>query len=225
MWKLIELIPPTTIFMNDNIMNIASSYLLMGEKNVILVDPGADIVYPLLKMKLGRLGIERDRVRYIILTHMHSDHFFNVVYFPRAKIVVSKKCVDSWRESLRRTFVEETAERFYELIFATHDITYIDSGGNLFDGIEIISTNLYQPGHLILIVNTHRGKEAITGDALLLPYWDAYRLLTGEISVRNEELRNLFRYLIERVDIIHQGHMPPIYVRELIEYIAQTKKK
>ncbi len=95
----------------------------------------------------------------------------------------------------------------------------------MFDGIKVILTNLHQPGHIILIVNTHRGKEAITGDTLLLPYWDAYRLLTGEISVRNEELRNLFSYLIERVDIIHQGHMPPIYVRELIEYIAQTKKK
>ena len=85
MWKLIELIPPTTIFMNDNIMNIASSYLLMGEKNVILVDPGADIVYPLLRMKLGRLRIERDRVEYIVLTHMHSDHFFQCGLFSKSK--------------------------------------------------------------------------------------------------------------------------------------------
>lgn len=128
MWKLIELIPPTTIFMDENILSIASLYLLMDEENVILVDPGADIVYPLLRMKLSKLGVERNRVEYIVLTHMHFDHFFNVVYFPRAKIIVCRECVDNWRESLRRTLVEETAERFYELIFADRDITYIDSG-------------------------------------------------------------------------------------------------
>lgn len=226
MWQLVELIPPTTIFIDENVMNVASSYVLVRNEDIILVDPGADIIYPLLRMKLSRLGIKKDEIKYIVLTHMHSDHFFNTVYFPEAKIVLGKKCIEFWWRSLKKAFREDTAKRYYDLIFAGREIIYIGPRGNdLFGGIEIISTNLHQPGHLILIVDTQRGKEAVTGDALLLPYWDAYRLLAREISVKNKELEAMLRYPIKRVNIIHQSHMPPIYVQELVEYISQTRKE
>ncbi|MEX0569256.1 MAG: MBL fold metallo-hydrolase, partial [Candidatus Njordarchaeota archaeon] len=70
MWQLVELIPPTTIFIDENVMNVASSYVLVRNEDIILVDPGADIIYPLLRMKLSRLGIKKDEIKYIVLTHM-----------------------------------------------------------------------------------------------------------------------------------------------------------
>ncbi len=61
-----------------NIINLGSTmfnnYLLQFENGCILIDAGYNTSYPKFLEKLGSAGIELEDIKYIFLTHVHSDH-------------------------------------------------------------------------------------------------------------------------------------------------------
>jgi len=56
-------------------ISIASTYLIDNEEIRILVDPGAQIISPTLLGRLNGLGISKEDISYVIVTHMHADHY------------------------------------------------------------------------------------------------------------------------------------------------------
>lgn len=216
-WKLVELIPPVSIFSGSYIFSIASSYLLLGDVNII-VDPGAQIVSLTLLRKLEELNVNRRDIDYVLLTHMHGDHYFNTVFFHDAEIIVHKRSVDAWKSSMVNRYGESKSKLMYELIFGERNVRFLSGEKvELFKGLEIISTNIHQPGHLIVLVRTDKGCEALTGDAISLTVWDLIAILQGEMELKNREYRKILNYLLDKCDIVHQSHYPPLYVKKIKE--------
>ena len=71
---------------------IACFYLVEGEGEVALIETGTAHSLPNLLASLADLGIERDRVRYVVPTHVHLDHAgaagLYLREFPRAELLV-----------------------------------------------------------------------------------------------------------------------------------------
>lgn len=71
---------------------LASIHLVVSEGRVALIDTGSKDALPNVLEALGRLGLGREAVDYVILTHVHLDHAGGAGYmmreFPRAKLVV-----------------------------------------------------------------------------------------------------------------------------------------
>lgn len=66
-----------------------SAYLLpMGEKEIALVDCGADVEARALKAELTRRGLGVDAVKAIFITHGHGDHTGGCKQFPGAQVIV-----------------------------------------------------------------------------------------------------------------------------------------
>ena len=223
-WTLTEIIPPINMHIGEYIISIASTYMLDDGKTKILIDPGAQIISPILLGKLNELRVDKKDIDYIIVTHMHADHYYNIVFFPEAQLIVNKKCVDDWRKRMATMLGEKRASSLENLILGERKVIFIEEEKlEFFNGLEIISVNLHQPGHLIVLVETDRGCEAITGDALLLPIWDVIRILTGEIVVKIPELVSLLNMLMEKCSKIHQGHFSAIDVRKVKKFINAMK--
>ena len=66
-----------------------SAYLLpMGEKEVALVDCGADVEAKAIKAELTRRGLGVEAVKAIFITHGHADHTGGCKQFPGAQVMV-----------------------------------------------------------------------------------------------------------------------------------------
>jgi|GEM_PF-1686787 len=68
-----------------------NTYLLLGKEH-ILIDPGFhdnDYLFDSLKA----LGISKEDIKTILLTHSHADHFVNCKLFSKAKIYCSENAI------------------------------------------------------------------------------------------------------------------------------------
>lgn len=79
----------------DGIENgIVSAYILDFD-DVAIIDPGPASGYKNILKALDELGIEKERVKYLVATHIHIDHSGNcghlVKELPEAKVVVHPK--------------------------------------------------------------------------------------------------------------------------------------
>jgi glyoxylase-like metal-dependent hydrolase (beta-lactamase superfamily II) len=70
----------------------AASYLVRGERDAAFIETGTARALPHLLAALRALGLERDQVAYVIVTHVHLDHAGGagalLADLPRAKLVV-----------------------------------------------------------------------------------------------------------------------------------------
>jgi len=72
---------------------MVNSTVIVGDKGVILVDPGGtDEVGRFVRQQIGK--ITPKPVTHIINTHSHGDHYLANIAFPEATIISSEKCRD-----------------------------------------------------------------------------------------------------------------------------------
>lgn len=58
-------------------------YLSMGEQGMI-IEGGTGPTFPIMVDQVRSLGIDPERIKYILLTHTHPDHIGAVPHFQRA---------------------------------------------------------------------------------------------------------------------------------------------
>lgn len=92
-------------------------YLLRGDGQSLLFEVGISSTAPLVLAQLAQLGVDPNEIRYVVLTHAHSDHAVGgaglAASLPRAELVMSAA-------SLRHLAKPETAQRFQdEDVFTT----------------------------------------------------------------------------------------------------------
>ena len=59
-------------FQNEN--GLLGPYILAGQNEVVLIDPGPGITVPALLASLKEVGFEPRDVTHLLLTHIHLDH-------------------------------------------------------------------------------------------------------------------------------------------------------
>ena len=83
-----------------------NSTVLMGDKGVVLIDPGGtNEVGQFIRQQIGK--ITRKRITHVINTHPHGDHYLGNVAFPESIVISSEQC---------RALVDQTGDEWVRLM-------------------------------------------------------------------------------------------------------------
>jgi len=152
---------------------IYSWYLAGGDKK-ILIDTGE--MHPVISEDrekaiggkiytfeegLGRHGLKPEDIDVVIHTHLHSDHCENDYKCTNARFYIHEQELQtiSKPHPLDYRYVED----FIFEIRAADQIEVIREDRELFPGISVMHTPAHTPGGMTVLIDTARGKTAITG--------------------------------------------------------------
>jgi glyoxylase-like metal-dependent hydrolase (beta-lactamase superfamily II) len=198
-----------------------TSYLLRTSETTVLVDTGIGPPgtwgIPLetkaeLPKRLEELGVGRDEIDVVFLTHLHIDHLGwnadgdGAVYFPRARYVVHRDALAFARTRPElphiRRCVEGLLDRFHKL---TGDMELVPD-------VTAIASPGHYPGHMSLRLASG-GREAVlladvaVHPALLHePDWQYVSDL--DPSTAADTRRALVPELVDRDVLVACGHYP-----------------
>jgi glyoxylase-like metal-dependent hydrolase (beta-lactamase superfamily II) len=120
---------------------------------------------------LEQLGVDRDSVSAVIISHFHYDHIGNVDAFPNAKIVAPRDEFAYWIENgppdaavAHHVEVDELAV----LAEARHEgrLSLTSGTEEILDGITAISVGGHSPGQQVTVVDGTHGPVVLASDAV-----------------------------------------------------------
>ena len=129
--------------------------------------------------KLAEKGVATERVKTILITHLHPDHFGGLVdssgkvSFPNAEVYVSKPEYDYWVKELRNQSVISALNHYTVKTFAF--------GDEVVPGVRAIETTGHTPGHVSYLVEADGEKLIIAGDVM---HFQGIQLKNPEVAVR-----------------------------------------
>ena len=150
-----------------------NAFLIKTSEQNILIDAGTGAGRSILE-KIELLGLEKEEIDTILLTHLHFDHFGglrteNDRNFPNAKIYLSKEELLQFTEVNPNQAAIETIELYSDNV-VTFDANMLDEPHNeLMPGIIPIANFGHTPGHTVFLVENNGEKLIIAGDFLHVP--------------------------------------------------------
>jgi glyoxylase-like metal-dependent hydrolase (beta-lactamase superfamily II) len=112
--------------------------------------------------RLRALGAEPDDVRWLVMTHLHTDHAGGLGYFPRSEIVIARTEFEyaSGRLGRLRGYINQHWPDWLQP-------TLVDPGGALTAAgdIQLIPTPGHTPGHMSVVVERGERRLLLAGDA------------------------------------------------------------
>lgn len=176
----------TTYLQNPGelVSNPILSYLIIGNGRIVLVDTGCGdeqwiekyhnykIEIPSEMEMLNAIravGVEPDKVDFIINTHLHHDHCFNNYKLPGKKIYVQQEEIKYAisPDPCQWVYYETSQVGLTPPWIAVMDRFEIVNGDvTIVDGIELIKFSGHTPGSQGVLVNTTDGKYLIAGDVV-----------------------------------------------------------
>ena len=138
--------------------------LLRGAKDNVLLDTGHYVHREVVVKRLGELGVTRDDVTAIAISHLHWDHCMNFPLFPKAQIFVGRTELEWAAQQPVGAF--PIAELHVEKLLRDPAVTRIDDGDAFFPGLTAMSTPGHTPGHMAYVAKGKRGEYLYTGDAI-----------------------------------------------------------
>lgn len=138
--------------------------LLRSEDEVILIDTGSYAYRDPLLQGLGRLGLRREDVTSLLLTHCHWDHICNYPLFPGAKIFVPE--VDLGWALNQPIGTWHIPEFHVERLGEDARVVRITDGDELLPGLKAVATPGHTPGHLAYVARGEKADLIFAGDAV-----------------------------------------------------------
>ncbi len=138
--------------------------LLRGQDEVILIDAGSYAYREPLLERLGRLGLGREDVTSVVLTHCHWDHICNYPLFPKAKIFVPDEDLE-WALG-QPVGTWHIPEFHVEKLGGDPRVVRIRDGDEFLPGLRAMATPGHTPGHLSYVARGERDSLIFTGDAV-----------------------------------------------------------
>lgn len=201
-------------------------YLLKGEAYALL-GGGVPWVVPQLEAQLDEHRIDRQRIRYLVISHAHHDHCGAVPYllrkYPHLKTISSPyaaylldkpKVVDTIRVVTHKTLDARRHPREFKGISLNYDTLSVDrvveDGERLDLGGNISLEFIHTPGHSPCSLSTYvpQIQALFPADALPFPEDDKRPLtVTANHDYRDyiQSLEKLKRLVIQWVGYEHNG--------------------
>lgn len=182
----------------DNYIPLVAWPILVNKKGVlILIETGlgnklTEKQKEIFRVKKGwslvdelkTLGISREYISYVILTHFDFDHSGGLVMFneerkleltfPKAKYVIQKKEWDDVLNPNRRS-INTFWQINYEKIMDVNNLFLVEGEYEVIDGVKVVHTGGHNAGHQIVIIESGKDVAIHFGD--LMPMHSHYNPL------------------------------------------------
>jgi N-acyl homoserine lactone hydrolase len=204
-------------------------FLIDHPKGLVLFDTGLDVsIWPpeaqkdivqrpdqLVDTQLAKLGYSPGDIKYVIMSHLHSDHAGGISLFPRATFIVRKS-------ELRAAWWPEAFQWAYRLddYKNTRDFTFVELDDtedfDLFmDGsVVCIDTKGHTQGHQSVIVKLpHSGTFVLPADAADMTEILDEGLIPGVVWNAEAALRSVrkVQHLRREGAFVVAGHDPEMF--------------
>jgi glyoxylase-like metal-dependent hydrolase (beta-lactamase superfamily II) len=160
-----------------------ASHVIVSDGRAAIVDTGPNTAVPLILAALDELGIERDAVQWLFLTHVHLDHAGGAGQLlrelPRATAVVHPRgaphMLDPSKliEGTRAVYGPELYSKLYgEILPIPQDRLVITQDGKRFDLPGRTFECVHTPGHALhhQAIVDHAVTSIFTGDTFGISY-------------------------------------------------------
>lgn len=110
-------------------------------------------------------GVDPDKIKTVIITHLHHDHTGNLKLFKNARFMVQETELleSTWPVGTQAIGVAK--EDWIDLV---PRFRLVSGDFQLADGIDLILAPGHTPGHQAVAVNTSKGKAILLGDSAYL---------------------------------------------------------
>ena len=146
-----------------------------------------------LSAQLAKLGLKPDDVRYVALSHLHSDHTGNINLFPNATFLISAKELAWTRQIPTPAGVEPSliAPLAHDALKLSDE--YVDVFGD--GSVELLKAPGHTPGHRMLFISLARsGSVLISGDLYHLRRDYEKGLIPAQNVSRSDTLASFQRF-------------------------------
>lgn len=208
----------------------ASAYLIEGRGLRILLDTGAGNSLSAdagkLPQALSSQGIEPQSIEHIILTHLHPDHCYGLIYpddtrvYPRAKIYVPAAEAAFW---LDQKLTGETPQRFQlvmgwaqrALASYGEQIVRVSGDDEIFPGISPLPCPGHSPGHTAWKIRSGSTSLLAWGDiahlvAVQVPHPEVGIIYDFDQARAEAARREIFDLVVKENMIIAGAHLPTL---------------
>lgn len=197
------------------------SYLIEGDGLCILVDtgpPDPELAKGMthrcveeatfLKEELGKMGVVPEQIDFLVLTHLHWDHSYNLELFPDIPIYVQKRELQYAVAPLPSDNVPycyDPRNGKPSWFTGFQQMKVVDGDCNVAPGIRLILLPGHTPGIQGVLVDTVEGKYLIASDTY--PLFENYEAMSPSgIHVDLKEWFASYEKTKEICDFILPGH-------------------
>lgn len=203
---------------------IIGSYLLRGEQEIALIDPGPGSTYEALLSELQQAGIDPQDVTHILATHVHFDHAGAtgtlLHHMPKAQVYVHSKgaphLLDTSKlvDSATRIYGNRMKQLWGDIESVPRESLHVIDEG---DVLNVAGRRLevhYTPGHAVhhvVFFDVHSG-ELFAGDVagVRLQEVDYVRPPTPPPDLDIEDwFASIDKIKRLRPDVLYLGHFGP----------------
>lgn len=195
-------------------------WLLRNGDNLILVDTGPPIEEAITRgiteikpidQSLRALSIDPQKIRHIVLTHLHWDHASSADLFPNANFYTQQEEIDfftgdAWENHATARFFSH--RKMLQGLIDNGKVIPINGDICLCSGVRLIRVGGHTPGSQILAVQTAKGTAILAGDAIPLNKNYTEAIPTGILVDLMEVISTRKRIRAMKPHCLFTGHDP-----------------
>jgi glyoxylase-like metal-dependent hydrolase (beta-lactamase superfamily II) len=159
---------------------VFNQYLIEDGERRILLDtgPAGSIGQTgALPKALAALGLRRDQIDAVVVTHMHEDHMGGLIAggqnnFPNAELYIDRRDITHWTDAAKRSaapdYLQNSFRMSAEVVRLYPRLQAIDGQREITPGVSIVDLTGHTPGHIGVRIEDD-GKSLIMVSDMLFP--------------------------------------------------------